>query len=449
MKSNPWVAPYLIGGGPNRYAHIERHAVAQRIDGQSVVARAEVLKAAMKNVFLCGEQASLLLDELLGIGEGHARNNFGSSQQMIGAMYSLQPWGETQSARMLTGLAGTGKTQLVQAMKRFFLDRSGGVELAGHGKFLSQPAWFMSLKEGSSLNSLLAPYLNAEIAGVEGKGLPKKSLSQPHLLQLASRVSRRDGVCMIFVDEFQFITKSDQANSLAMSLLLQLISLGPRVVYVANFSLARRMRRRRPEDRHRVLPDPLELLPDASDSADFRNYIVELTRVAPDDFKFEVSEVTGLLHRYTFGIKRAVVDLMVGAWAHAKSNRGGRADVTESDMKSAYASSGYLAHRNDVEALWRHSVGGKDIDPDLLNPLRVEDLAGNVVVAQSAIDNFNQRVNERHVESMLTPSERDALAKLAPPKKTKTAGGKVRPLRPGAATKQALLDAFEHVAKDL
>ena len=254
---------------------------------------------------------------------------------------------------------------------------------------------------------------------------------------------------MIFVDEFQFITKSDQANSLAMSLLLQLISLGPRVVYVANFSLARRMRRRRPEDRHRVLPDPLELLPDASDSADFRNYIVELTRVAPDDFKFEVSEVTGLLHRYTFGIKRAVVELMVGAWAHAKSNRGGRADVTESDVKAAYASSGYLAHRNDVEALWRHSVGGKDIDPDLLNPLRVEDLAGNVVVAQSAIDNFNQRVNERHVESMLTPSERDALAKLAPPKKTKTAGGKVRPLRPGAATKQALLDAFEHVAKDL
>ncbi|OYD48136.1 hypothetical protein CBY09_21590 [Acidovorax kalamii] len=60
----------------------------------------------------------------------------------------------------------------------------------------------------------------------------------------------------------------------------------------------------------------------------------------------------------------------------------GRADVTESDTKAAYASSGYLAHRTDVEALWRHSVGGKDIDPDLLKPLRVEDLAGNVVVAE-------------------------------------------------------------------
>ncbi len=117
-------------------------------------------------------------------------------------------------------------------------------------------------------------------------------------------------------------------------------------------------------------------------------------------------------------------------------------------MKAAYASSGYLAHRLDVEALWRHSVGAKDIDPNLLNPLRTDDVTGNVVFAQTAIDNFNQRVNERHLEGMLTPSERDAFAKLAPPKNTRAAGGKVRSLRPGAATKQGLLDAFDRMAKE-
>lgn len=448
MKSNAWVAPYLVAKSHDRYACIERHAVAQRIQGDSVVARAEVLKVAMENVFLCGEQASLLLDKFLGIGEGHALNNFGTSPQLIGAMYSLRPWGETQSARMLTGLAGTGKTQLVQAMKRFFLDRSGCVDLPGHSNLGIQPAWFMSLKDGNTLNFLLAPYLNAVTEGEVGKELPRKSLSTPHLLRLARTVSRRDGACMIFVDEFQFITKSAEANALAMSLLLQLLSLGPRIVYVANFSLVRRLLKRYPEDRHRVLPNDLELLPDALDSADFRNYIEELTRIVPDDFKFEVSEMAGLLHRYTFGIKRAVVELMVGAWAHAKSKRGGRADVTEADMKAAYASSGYLAHRLDVEALWRHSFGAKDIDPNLLNPLRTDEVAGNVVFAQTAIDNFNQRVNERHLEGMLTPSERDALANLAPPKNAKAVRGKVRSLRPGAATTQDLLDAFDRVAKE-
>lgn len=461
MKPNPWVASYLIGKSPDRYASLERHAVAQSIKGDSVAARAEVLKARMREVFLCGEQTSSLLDKLLAIGEGHALTHYSSSQEVRGSIYHQQPWGDaTQPALMLTGLAGTGKTQLMQAMKRFLGDRVGRVDLPGHRNLEIQPAWFLSLRDGNTLNSLLGPWVvpdradcdRAECDGAEcdGAEIPRrKDLKQSQLLQLARLVSRRDGVCIIFLDEFQFITRSQNANTLAMTLLLQLLSVGPRVVYVANFSLARRLMNRHQEDRHRVLANHLELQPDAVDGSDFLNYITELTRIVPEDFRFETSSIAGLLHRYSYGIKRAVMELLVGAWAHAKAHRGARADVTESDVKAAYASSGYLPFRGDVEALRHHSDGTKDIDPDLLNPLRVESPAENVVIAQAAISDFNRRVNERHVEGMLTPDESEALSKLLPSRSEMSVEGRVQRMPTRAASKESLLDAFARLAKDL
>lgn len=450
MKSNPWLASYLIGKSPDRYASLERHAVAQSIKGDSVAARAEVLKAKMREVFLCGEQISSLLDKLLAIGEGHALTHYSSSQEIRGSIYHQQPWGDaTQPALMLTGLAGTGKTQLMQAMKRFLGDRVGRVDLPGHRNLEIQPAWFLSLRDGNTLNSLLGPCVVLDRADCDGAEIPRrKDLKQSQLLQLARLVSRRDGVCIIFLDEFQFITRSQEANTLAMTLLLQLLSVGPRVVYVANFSLARRLMSRRQEDRHRVLANHLELQPDAVDGSDFLNYITELTRIAPEDFRFETSSIAGLLHRYSYGIKRAVMELLVGAWAHAKAHRGARADVTESDVKAAYASSGYLPFRGDVEALRHHSDGTKDIGPDLLNPLRVESPAENVLIAQAAINDFNRRVNERHVEGMLTPSEIEALSKLSPPRKKTSVEEKVRRMPTRAASKESLLDAFSRLGTD-
>ncbi|MBH2044158.1 MAG: ATP-binding protein [Comamonadaceae bacterium] len=451
MKSNPWLASYLIGNSPDRYAQLERRAVAQAIKGDSIPARAEVLKAKMREVFLCGDQTSLLLDQLLAVGEGHAMIHYSSAQQVLGAIYRQDPWVDhNQPALMLTGLAGTGKTQIMQAMRRLLGNRVSSVDLPGHRNLEIRPAWFVSLRNGNTLNALLGPCLTPERAGCEGIEISrKKDLKQSHLLQLARRVSRRDGVCVIFVDEFQFITRSLQANALAMALLLQLLSVGPRVVYVANYSLASRLMTRRQEDRHRALVNHIELQPDGVDSADFLNYVVELTRVAPEDFRFEASAIAGLLHRYTFGIKRAVVELLVGAWVQGKTHRGARAVVTELDLKAAYASSGYMPFRSDVEALWRHSVGDKDINPDLLNPLRVHTPAGQVIVAQSAINNFNRRVNERHVEGMLTPNERDAFSQLVPSSKAASDEGKVRRLPMKAASKEDLLDAFSRLGEGL
>lgn len=450
MKKNPWVVPFVAGSRGDRYAHLERRALSQYIHGDSVTARAEFLKARMQEVFLCGVQVSSVLDHLLAIGEAHAQNYYGSVHEIVGALYRNDPWGSaTNPAVMLTGLAGTGKTQLLRAMRRLLLERVGHADLPRHKNLVIHPAWFMSLRDGSTLNALLRPCLMSDEEGSGGVEMRRqKDVKQSHLLGLARRVSRRDGVCIICLDEFQFITRSLQANTLAMALLLQLLSIGPRLVYVANFSLARRLMSRRQEDRHRVLANHLELLPDVADGADFMNYVRELLLIAPSDFQFEAPEITPLVHRYSFGIKRAVVELLVGAWTQCKSRRGGKADVTESDLKAAYASSGYLPFRSDVEALWRHSVGDENIEPDLVNPLGVPSPTENVVVAQAAIDSFNRRANELHIENMLTPRQLEALNKLRPQDKDVLGSQKVRRLPMKAASKESLLDTFARIGRE-
>lgn len=449
MKTNPWAHPYVIGNQPDRYRHLERRAVDQGLDGDSIGAKAVCLRNQLRQIFLCGEQVSYLLDQLLAIGEAHALTHYGSPAQVLGSIYRADPWGDSfQPAVMLTGLAGTGKTQLLQAMKRLLVDRVARVDLPGHKNLEIQPAWFMSLKEGNTLNSMLRPCLEPNWLNRTEEDIRKeKYLKQSQLLQIASRVSRRDGVCIICLDEFQFITRSLQSNTLAMTLLLQFLSIGPRVVYAANYSLVRRLMTRRQEDRHRVLTNHLELRPDAADSADFLHFIQELTRVVPQDFRFEASAISDLLHRYTFGIKRAVVDLLVGAWNHSKSQRGPKADVSESDVKAAYVSLGYSPFRRDVEALWRHSIGDKDIDQDLLNPLFVQSPSEKVIVAEAAIKHFNQRVNEKHVEGMLTPREREAFEKLTPKPDATSRIAKVRRLPARAQSKESLLDAFEQLGR--
>jgi hypothetical protein len=449
MKINPWVASYQFGNDPGRYSSLERRALPVDFKGGTLQVQAEELRYAMREVFLCGQQCSAILDHFLSLGESHAIAKCSSPHQVLEGCYSNSPWGETGlPAVMLTGLAGTGKSQLVSALKRLLDTRKATVDLPAHPGLTLQPGWFLSLQDGNTLNALLSPYLLSDRLAERPHSLgATKALNQVRLLELARRASRREGTCLLVIDEFQFITKSLQANTLAMSLLLQLMSIGPRIVYVANFSLVRRLLSRRQEDRHRVLCNYVELLPDAVDSDDFHDYVRELTRVRPMDWGADFFDFE-LLHRYTFGIKRAVVELLVNAWLHAKTLHGFGAKVTIVDLKSAYSSARYLPYRLDVEAVWRHSLGQKDVSLDLINPLRPSAPAANVLKVQAAIDSFNQRVHERHIEAMLTPIEQDALAQLSTTKDTRQSAGKIRRL-PGRPPRTSdLLDAFSKLQMD-
>lgn len=451
MKANPWIAAYEFDRkASSSFLSLERCAEPLAIDGTNVLAQAEQFKARMRDVFLCGEQTVAILEQLLSLAQSHASFHFASSYQVVASTYSADPWGaDTQPALVLTGLSGVGKTQLVHALRRFLMSRIQRHDLPGHKNLPIVPAWFMSLRDGSSLNALVRPCLESadEQLGADKK-TERKEIKQSTLLALARRVTRRDGTCLAVADEFQFKTYSSQANAQVTSILLQLMTLGPRFLFVCNYSLVHRLKERGQEDRQRLLAHPIQIYPEPLESPDFLNLLHEYIGIRPDDFDFSADDCAPLVHQYTFGIKRAMVELLGNAWRTAKVRRGARSTVTLDDIRIAYLSPEFHTHREDVESLWKQIHGDQRIRVDLRDPFPQNKSEQNVVQAIPAIREFERRTAEAHLEHMLTPDERAAALQLDGPKRA-GAGPKGQVLRMarGKLTKETLIETLHRFEK--
>lgn len=445
MKLNPWAAAFEM---PSRSAErFERRAVLATVRYKDLDADFEEIRGGMLAVFLCSHRVMRVIREVLAVGESHANFYYKTPLEVIGATYSSSPWGAaTLPAIMLTGLAGVGKSECLGLISRLLCERVGSLDLPGHKNLRHLPGWVISLRDGSTLNSMLRPYIGFPVLNPDAPTV--KAIHQSRLLELARRNSRRDGTCLTLVDELQFLTHSSQANSLVTGLLLNLMSLGPRLVYACNFSLGHRLKARRQEDRQRLLAHPIVLEPDAFDSACFQNLLKEYFQVAPSDFDLNAEHVAEEVHRYSFGIKRAVVNLLSLAWLHAKTKRGRTAKVCPDDLRAAYFSPRYLNYREDTELLWRHTMGDRRIREDLVNPFVSEDPTekGTVVAAHRAVQEYQRQIAQSHLDDLMTPNEKAALKDLeafADPHNSKR--GKVIRLKPAPQTKESMLDALDRI----
>lgn len=447
MKSNPWIARYQLADKDlDAFAGIECRASPLALAGTTPVAEAETLKSGLRKVYLCSEQTRVVIRELMSIAHSHAQSHFASPQAWVTGLYSTHPWGtEMPPAVMLTGLAGVGKTELILALQRLL----GGpvtTQLPGHQQVPLVAAWFMTLRDGAGLNTLVRPWLDAATRATQEPDVPDhqqkklKQLNLSKLLALARRVSRRDGVCLAVADEFQFITQSAQANALATTVLLQLMGIGPRLVYVANYSLARRLMARRQEDRQRLLVHPIHLRPEPLTGLDWTELLTEYIRLAPDDFQFSGAQAAELVHQYTYGIKRSAVELLGSAWLNAKVKRGRRALVTLDDIRSAYLSASFSIYREDVESLWKLGFGALEQREDLRDPFATPGSNETVTEATKLILGFEQKVEARYLDSFLTPEERKAVKALEGGHKSGQSKGQVVRLPQGKISKQSLLE---------
>lgn len=446
MKTNRWVDAYVLPAKVEPiFSSLERRATPVRLSGKDIASNMEVIRSHMLDVFLCSEQVASVIKEILSIGEAHARIHCASPLQLVGGAYSNSPWGSAiQPAVMLTGLAGTGKTECLNAIMRLMMSRNGVVDLPVHKDRNHVPACLMSLREGHTLNALLRPRLDSAFSETfeefQGKGIRVDAL-----LRLTRNLTRREGTCLTMVDELQFGTFGSQSNALVTGLLLSLHSLGPRLVYACNFSLLHRLQKRRQEDRQRLLSHPITLNPDGPESKCFQNVLREYFSVLPEDFDLDPVQSAEAIHRYTFGIKRAAVSLLCLAWSVAKSNRGLKAKVVLDDMKVAYLSEQYRSYQEDTEALLRHSMGDQKVRDDLKNPIRIETPnPSNIAVAQKAVDELRRQTATAHVYDLMTPAEKAAEQSLrSGGGNPKTNKGKVIPLNGPSKTKTSMLEALD------
>lgn len=456
MNNSPWIARFnIVLSDAELDRLIEIRAVPVKVGKDTPHTDAETLQKGLERVFMSGIQVRKVLRQLLDLARSQAGAHFSSKDAFITGVYKPFPWGSTTSpAICFCGLAGVGKSQILGALTRI-LPPPTLLDVLGHKNISLVSAWPMTLRDGMSLNALLKPYLKSsggheehDDEGTEA-GKVTKDIKLPTLLGLARRRSWRDGVCLLWVDEFQFVSQGSQANSKATALLLQLLGIGPRLVFVANFSLGHKLKRRNQEDRQRLVAQPWILDPEICSSADWKAIIAEYKKVAPDVFAFEVDEAESLIHELTFGIKRLVVQLLVCAYKEARKR--GKYTVGVDEIRQAYKSSLYTSNREDVEILWRQCIGKKMIQEDLWCPFdqthddvtAMEEIGTNVTFAQKAIDSFETKIEDQLLDSSLLPSEKAAVQKLEPFNKDQQRPGMVIHIRRPKATKQSLQEACD------
>ncbi len=442
MKLRPRVAQFELSlTDAELDARIAIPAQRVTLSGADPTAAAKLIGDALRAMFIPDRQAREILRHLISVARAHAEHHFDTDDKYLAGLYSKSPWGTSRSAAIcFTGQAGTGKSQILLALGRL-LSGSGSFHVEGHSNLPLVAAWMMTLAKGDGLNQLLREHVEPAIQKsqkVEEQS-EGKDWKIPELLKTAARVSWRDATCLMPVDEFQWIAASSEANARASTVLLKLHSIGPLLLFCANFSLVRKLERRPPEDRDRLLSRPIILLPLAAEDPDWTAYLNAARSVEPDVLKFDPVVDGKKIHDYTFGIKRKVVDLIEIAVKMARS-RSAEATVGVDELLAAYRSAAYAMHRADVEALLRQGITGNSEREDLACPfISIATDASNVKAVPVAVENFEKRTEEAILADAMLPSEAAAHRNIASETAPKAKAGKVLRFKNRKVTKEDLL----------
>lgn len=247
------------------------------------------------------------------------------------------------------------------------------------------------------------------------------------LVETCRKIAYRDGVPYLIADEFQFVTGSESANARVTQMLLSLGYIGLPFLFVANFSLLRRLLHRPEEERQRLLGDPIVLMPDGWQSEDWQQTLATQRAVAPNVFIFDPVKDAQPLHAFSAERKRAIAKLLLFAFRHQHPH-GGKVDLEA--IRRTYHSTAYATYREETEILVTQSIRKRPDEhrKDLWCPLPLpEDAAGMFLSAAKAAR--EQQVADAELKSALTTEERQAAEQLKRSMRRTTASGEVLPLR--------------------
>ena len=368
------------------------------------------LKLALRTLFVPTSQC---LDNLLrwvGLAYAHCLAFYPDSRSFLSGVYSKDaPLSELSYPICLTGLGGTGKSHLIKAFRRIMVEDFQQTVSADHSEFLFKALWSIQVNDRRSFNEMLMTL--AEIGDA-----PRD------LVAACRRRAYRNGVAFVLADEFQFATQSSNANALVTRMLLSLAFLGLPFVYVANFSLLNRLLKRPQEDQDRLLADPVVFLPDEPNSDDWNNTLAAQKSVAPEIFVFNETADGEALHRYSVGIKRAEVKLLVIAYRIARE-MGGCGKVALHEIELAYRSTEYAFYRRNVEAITRQIIQNKKEKgrDDLWCPIDLP-VSRQAAFTEQVKKERSERVSEAIFRSAMTAKEKklvDALQSSSTPKAKK------------------------------
>lgn len=360
---------------------------------------AERLSETLKKVFIPTAFTLDLIQEMLGRAQSFSVDNFSTEQQYLSCLYN--PPAREVFPICFTGLAGVGKSATITALRKV-LPSPQALKIDHYVKeAVVVSHWYASARESSLVRQLLADLLNQTIS------------SRDSVAELIARCRRRayaEGVSIVLLDEMQFVNLG-QGAARVTDILLSMAKIGAPLIYVANYSLVHKLKERNSEDTQRLLSEPRIMLPDTLDCKSWHEYMRECLAACNDRLKIEAKILAEDLYRFTFGIKRFVVQLLKLAYLEARS--ASRFSIERRDLQAAFVSSGYSVHKIAVEELVREAIqkSSTGIRKDLKCPFTIP-LRSSVI--EFSRKDREQRVATKVLVSALTKTELSGLQEVAP-----------------------------------
>ena len=366
------------------------------------------LEECIKEIYLPTRRVCEILQQMLQVASAHAEVAYEDRKAFLRNIYCsdrqfddrLNLVGDGPMPRCITGPSGVGKSQLLRAFREIMPSDAKVYVDESHPEFQLKSLWQISLKRESKG---VVPALGALLSE---QGIRLHGFNRADIIALCARRAYRDGICVVSVDEMQWITMSTSANALLTAALLDVKSLGIPAFYGANYSLCHRLLKRNSEDTNRLLMDPIILHADAADS-EWIAYVKEIAKIDPAIFAFQndadAEKFALVLHMYTTGVRRLAKRLI--SFAYRASRDAGRYTVTIADLKAAYESTAYDAMRLDVEVMGRQYVLGKKVKEDLWCPFTIPK-SESARLSEQMLEHRQRRVAEQALADVMTASER-------------------------------------------
>jgi hypothetical protein len=371
MEDNPWVDRFPVTWSDEDLDRIIAVPAGPLPDLDALpldVAHA-TLFAAFEQLVVPSSQMRIALRRLLNRARVGAQLLYPDRRSFLARAYSLDPTPCSLPMTCITGLAGSGKTELLRALTRAF-PPVACVDVAGHSRFRLVAGHVLTARACVGLGQMLEPIF------------PKDAPPTTKVFGAARRQLARDGASLLAADELQFVTQS-KSGAQVTNLLLRVERMGPPACYVTNFSLVHRLDARPHEQRDRLLSDPLILVPDACDSDDWMALLMACFAVHPVFSALAALTDIGVeMQLRTYALKRNVPKLLALTYCAARED--GATSAAPRHLQRAYLSLAYASARKDVEILLTSRISASfDGRADLWCPLTGTDMFAPAVREQS------------------------------------------------------------------
>lgn len=306
----------------------------------------DVVHEQLSSIFIPTSAVMQVLLYLLSRAYAHCVKTYPSTKDYVKNLYLADLPQQQQRTKLfspicLTGDAGAGKSACIQSLSRL-LPVDSKIDVGpGHEQMPLSMLWSITVDNRTSVLDILTPFFENQLK-------LKNRLRQSDLTRYGVKVTYRNGVCMITVDELQFLAQSSTATVLIAKTLMQLSYLGVPVTYVANESLIRKLELMWPENVQRILTQKLTLLALDPQTPEWVEYLSEVQLALGQTFSVDTEAAQNELYALTAGVRRILIHLI--SLTYHRVYVDGRRKIELSDLDAAYEADAFAGLRNEVKA---------------------------------------------------------------------------------------------------